>query len=488
MSPFEDDWPIVFSRCADIASAYWKSSSGKRQTPPEQAFGGETLPSDGLGVAGALDEFSARVLPYLSPTLGPRFFGFAVGGITPASLAGDWLASATDQLPRPHGRSIATQLTEQTIRYLTDLFGLPRGVFGGVLVSGTSVANLIALTTARQWCAESRGLDVTWDGVAGLDGIGVYAAHPHVSVVKALGIIGLGRKAWRPVASLPGREAIDPLALDQALATAGPGRGIVVASAGTVTSGDFDGLQALAESCRRHGAWLHVDGAFGLFARCHPAKQSLLDGLEQADSIAVDMHKWLNVPYDCGLLLCRHTQLLERAHGGSASYFLEPEPGLPDYARRGIELSTRCRALPVWMTLTAYGRTGVAAMIEKNCTFAERLGEWIARSGLYALLAPVRLNIVLFRGLFAAGLEDEGNEQLIAAINQSGELFCSPGRLGKLRGVRLAVCNWRTGDADFAIAVDVLSQCHPAARPARNEGMQNSAGVAPSPVNLTLHS
>lgn len=450
----------TLARCVEIATEYWQSSCGPSRMPPPQALSGATLSESGVGIESALAQLRREVLPYLNHTVGPRFFGFVTGGITPASLAGDWIASAIDQLPNPYDQCISTQLTDQTIKYLLDLFLLPRQQFDGCFTSGSSVANLIALTTARQWFAERAGIDVTEEGLRGFSELAVYSAAPHMSIAKALGIIGLGRKALRLVKALPGREAIDPEALDAALATSFAPHKVVVASAGTVSTGDFDDLSAVAAICARHDAWLHVDGAFGLFARCCPGKEALLSGIERADSIAVDMHKWLNVPYDCGLLLCRHIPTLESAHRTSGTYFFDQPSELPDYSDRGIQLSMRFRALPVWMTLKAYGRSGVSSMIAQNCAFAARLGEWMQTGKKFELLSPVRLNILLFCGVFDQKEAAGQNGRLIEAINRSRLVYCSPGRFSDKAGIRMAFCNWRTELRELDRVTQVLEQAH----------------------------
>lgn len=460
MKPSETRLRDVLLRCVDLAEQNWEAAQHPSQRPPAHALGVGSLPVHGVGIDAAIEQFSTSVLPYLVHTTGPRFFGFVTGGITPASLAGDWLASAIDQLPNPYDQSISTQLTDQTIKFLLDLFALPRGRFDGTFTSGTSVANLIALTTARQFCGERVGVDVTDDGARRMPEIAVYAVAPHISIIKALGIIGLGRHSLRLVDSLPGRESMDPSALERMCQSAPEVQKIVVASAGTVSTGDFDDLRSLREICNRHGAWLHVDGAFGLFARCSAPRRHFLDGLEDADSIAVDMHKWLNVPYDCGLLLTQHVKLLEKTHRTSASYFFENAGDIPDYSDRGLQLSMRFRALPTWMTLRAYGRAGVESMIDKNCSFAERLGTWMQESGRYELLAPVRLNIVLFRGRSPSAGDDGFQSKLIDAINQTGRMYCSPGRFQDARGIRIAVCNWRTGESDLDVVKEVLAAAY----------------------------
>ena len=460
MNREESELREALSRCVEIAVAYWESSRGPSQLPPANALSDPHLAEAGIGIDGALTQLRREVLPYLNHTVGPRFFGFVTGGITPASLAGDWIASAIDQLPNPYDQCISTQVTDQAIQYLLDLFGLPREQFDGGFTSGSSVANLIALTTARQWFSERVGIDVTEQGIGSLGEVAVYAAAPHMSIPKALGIIGLGRQAMQCVPSLPDREAIDPAALDRMLTASAAPHKIVVASAGTVSTGDFDDLVAVAAVCARHKAWLHVDGAFGLFARCCAGKQALLDGLELADSIAVDMHKWLNVPYDCGLLLSRHVRCLESAHRTSGTYFFDTHSDIPDYSDRGIQLSMRFRALPVWMTLKSYGRSGIASMIERNCTFAERLGQWLQESGKYELLAPVRLNILLFRSISPVENTKEQNSLLIETINRTRLLYCSPGRFLTHHGIRMAICNWRTDLAELDLVTQILERAH----------------------------
>ena len=220
----------------------------------------------------------------------------------------------------------------------------------------------------------------------------------------------------------------------------------------------FEDIEAIADQCAAHGAWLHVDGAFGLFARCSPAFAGLADGVARADSITTDCHKWLNVPYDCGLFLVRHLDLLEDAMRLTAAY-LETDDPAPSYINRGIESSQRFRALPVWMSLKAYGRGGVRGIVERSCRLAAELGARIEALDGYELLAPVRLNIVLFRSTFGDDAASNANQkQVMEAVNATGKVFLTPGRMNGKHGMRAAFSNWMTDDGDIDLVVEALAE------------------------------
>ncbi|RED49801.1 pyridoxal phosphate-dependent decarboxylase family protein [Aestuariispira insulae] len=452
--------PAVLDVARKIACDFWDESAKRPAAVVEvPSIDHWQLPETGPGAAAALGIFQKEILPHFSASVGPRYFGFVTGGATPAALAGDWLAGATDQNPASPGDSIAADLIDQTVKMLLDLFHLPQGAFDGALTTGATAANLLGLTTGREWCARNAGIDVTNDGMTALGPVQVFSACPHASLIKVLGISGIGRKAWVPVGRIGESEAMDPEALDAALAASDNPNKIVVASTGTVTANDFDDLEAIADICERNGAWLHVDAAFGIFARCLPEMAPLAKGLERADSITADGHKWLNVPYDCGIFFTRHIDLLERAHGVHAAY-LKTEAEAPTYGHRGVENSQRLRALPAWMTLQAYGRKGVEDIVRVNCSFAAQLGAWIDASDAYELLCPVKLNVVTFRGRFTDSDQDRMNADLLRAINRDGRIFCTPGVMNGQSGIRAAISNWRTDDADLDIAITALSEVH----------------------------
>jgi glutamate/tyrosine decarboxylase-like PLP-dependent enzyme len=247
---------------------------------------------------------------------------------------------------------------------------------------------------------------------------------------------------------------VTALALALALNRA-PGK-IVIASAGTVTGTDFDDLSAVSALCRQHQAWFHVDGAFGLFARLSPSRHDWTLGVELADSITCDGHKWLNVPYDCGLFFTRHPQILQQSCSVAAPY-LDIGPGLPAFMDRGIENSRRFRALPLWMSLLAYGRQGYAQLVEDNCSQALALAQWIAQSADYELLAPCRLNVVVFRPR-APGQEVKS---CLQRINQSGQVFMTPGQWQGREAIRAAFSNWRTTQDDVRQVCALLETCVP---------------------------
>ena len=408
------------------------------------------LPEVGWGAERALSYFIDRCEPLLSGSPGPRYLGFVTGGATPAALAGDWLASAYDQNLSSAGDSAATAVERHALALLRALLGVPEG-FEGIFVTGGTQANLVGLATARQWAGERLGLDVAEAGLTGLPRPLVVGGAPHASVGKALSVLGIGRGALERVACLPGRQAVDPGALDARLREAGGRPAIVVASAGDVNTGDFDDLVAVAEVARARGAWLHVDGAFGLFAACDPDRAAWLEGLGEADSIAGDAHKWLNVPYDSGFAFTRHPALQRKVFSAAAAYLGEG----PDLMHLGPENSRRFRALPAWFTLMAYGREGHRALVQACCAHAVALGDAVANHPRLELLAPVRLNVVCFAPR-EAGVA--ARDRLLAALRRDGRAFLTPTVLDGRPAVRAAFSNWSTTADDVRVVAEALAQ------------------------------
>jgi glutamate/tyrosine decarboxylase-like PLP-dependent enzyme len=277
----------------------------------------------------------------------------------------------------------------------------------------------------------------------------VLGATPHASIGKALSILGLGRDSLETVATLPGRTAIDPAALETRLRALDGAPAIVVASAGEVNTGDFDDLAAVAALARRHGAWLHVDGAFGLFAALVPAHAEKLAGVAHADSVTVDLHKWLNVPYDAAVAYTRLPGATRAVFRSSAAYLADA----PDPLHLVPENSRRFRALPAWTSIAAYGRAGIAAIVARNCEQARRFAEGLASIPAFELLDEVRLNIACF------ALRDGGadaRDRVLERLARGGRAFMTPTTLFGRPGIRAAFSNWSTRDEDVAIALDAL--------------------------------
>lgn len=419
-------------------------------SPPEiPALG---MPGTGLGAAGALQAFRTHYEPWLSGSAGPRYFAFVTGGSTPAALIGDWLAATYDQNASDAGESSTRQISLHALAMLRNLIGLP-SAFDGVFVSGATTSATVAMATARQWVGRSRGIDASTEGVHAVGPIAVLSATAHSSIPKALSVVGLGRRALRAVGTLPNREAVDVAALDAALHAVkveGLEPAIVVANAGTVNTCDFDDLQAIAALRERHRFWLHVDAAFGAFAAASPRFHTLLAGLSNADSITIDGHKWLNVPYDSAVIFTRHLDLQGEAFQSTGAYL--PAKVAPDtFIHLTPENSQRLRALAAWMTLVAYGRDGYQAIIERCCDHAAWLGAQVERHPGFRLMAPVRLNGVCFTLApeTGASVTTDMVTAYLARLKDTGVTFLTPTSLWGVPAARVAICNWRTDSADM---------------------------------------
>lgn len=288
------------------------------------------------------------------------------------------------------------------------------------------------------------------DGAAALGPVRVLSGAPHSSIAKALSLLGLGRSALVPVPTLPGREAVDPAALDRALADT-PGPAVVVANAGTVNTVDFDDLRALAALKTRHDFWLHTDAAFGAFAALSPDHAHLTDGLDAADSVCVDLHKWLNVPYDSAVQFTRRRDLQARVFQNAAAY-LGPLGDHPDLVHLTPENSHRLRALAAWFTLRAYGREGHREIVERDIACARALGAELSADPALTLLAPVRLNVVCFT------LADAPTPARLTALREAvqPEVFVTPTVYAGTPALRAAFSNWRTTGADVRRAAQAL--------------------------------
>lgn len=405
----------------------------------------------GIGLRAALAEFGERWEPRLSASAGPRYFGFVTGGATPAALAGDWLTAVADQNSNSSLDPAGQHLERETVGWLRELFGLS-DAHTGTFVSGATMSNTVGLAIAREWLGERLGVDVAEDGAGALGRVRVLSASAHSSIAKALSVLGLGRSALTAVPTLPGREAVDPAALERALAEA-DGPCVVVANAGTVNTVDFDDLRAIAALRERYDFWLHVDGAFGAFAALTPEHAGLVAGLDLADSVCVDLHKWLNVPYDSAVQFTRRRDLQARVFQNSAAY-LGPLGEHPDLVHLTPENSHRLRALAAWFTLRAYGRAGHREIVERCVAGARALGEAVAGIDGLRLLAPVRLNVVCFT------LADDPTAERLAglAAGVAGEAFFTPTRYAGVPALRAAFSNWRTTEADVRRTVAALAR------------------------------
>ncbi|GAB4431412.1 MAG: pyridoxal-dependent decarboxylase [Anaerolineae bacterium] len=421
-----------------------------------------SLPAQGWGAAQTLRTFNGRFAPWLSGSAGPRYFGFVTGGATPAALMGDWLTAVYDQNALGSAESIAPQLELETIGLLRQLFGLPDD-FAGVFVTGATMANFVGLAQARQWAGRRQGIDVARDGLAALGPVRVFSGTPHSSIFKALAMLGLGRASLQTIPTLPNREAVDVAGLARH-----DGPAVVVANAGTVNTVDFDNLPAIAALREQYPFWLHVDGAFGGFAACAPAYRPLVDGLALADSLTIDAHKWLNVPYDAAMAFTRHQPLQAEVFQNAAVYLGE-EIGPGNFVHLTPENSRRLRALPAWFTLLAYGRQGYAELVERGCRLARMLGQRLEESAAFELLAPVRLNGICFTPATGGAPPSLADIQHYLAIVQAGgDAFLTPTVYQGRPAIRVSVSNWQTTPADIDLTWQALQQAWQQWRPQRN--------------------
>ena len=395
----------------------------------------EPLPESGEDPLDVIERLAAAVGPAAVASPGPRYFGFVTGGALPAALAADWLVSAWDQNAFSLVSSPAAAAVEAvTERWVLDALGLP-GSAGVGFTTGATMANFTCILAARHAVLARHGWDVEADGLAGAPPIRlVVGEHVHASMLVALRYAGLGPGGAVRVPAPGGAIDARELAL-----TDGPT--IVCAQAGEVNTGACDPLDALADTAQEHGAWLHVDGAFGLWAAAAPSLRHLVQGAERADSWAVDAHKWLNVPYDGGLAIVADRAALNAAMGVTASY-LPQESGREPIAHVP-ESSRRARAMTVYAALRQLGRAGIAELVERNCALARR-----AADGLRELGAEI-LNDVVLNQVLVRFDDDEATRAAVAAVQRSGEAWLGGTVWEGRAAIRVSVSNWSTTETDI---------------------------------------
>lgn len=437
----------LLRRTAAIAADFVGSLDERSIWPPagvdelRAALGGP-LPDGPSDPVKVIEELSAVAERGVVAIPSGRYFGFVIGGALPATVAASWLATAWDQNTGLETVTPATsELERVALGWLVDLLGLPPGTGGGY-VTGATVANFTALAAARHAVLRQAGWDVEADGLFGAPPVTVVVGEEaHPAVHKALGLLGLGRAR---VAAVPvdgqGRMRADSLPPLSPPA-------IVCLQAGNVNTGAFDPAPEIVPRSREAGAWVHVDGAFGLWAAASPRLAHLAAGFGDADSWATDAHKWLNVPYDSGLALVRDPEALRAAMAVRAAYLPTAERNPSDFTP---ELSRRGRGVEVWAALCALGRSGVAELVERNCRQARRFAEGLAAAG-HEVLNEVVLNQVL-----VAFGPPATTERVVAAVQEDGTCWCGPTVWQGRTAMRISVSSWATTDEDVEQSLDAM--------------------------------
>ncbi|KAK3810198.1 MAG: pyridoxal phosphate-dependent transferase [Benniella sp.] len=507
--------------------AHAAAAAGNNKTvvdPATQSFLSIELTQQGVGLESTVEELLSRIGPSMANSTGPRYFGLVTGGVTPAALLADWVVSTYDQntiLYSPEAMSGYSVITEQAMKMAVDLFHLPRekedsddhhdhhnhhqdddrddkeegtvrtalgtatittasgvgvGVggrkesryFRAMTTTGSTASNVVGMAVGRQWLGiHDRGVDYSQEGYDGQ--VVVLTNMAHASVWKAASILGIGR---RQVVEIPGMGVTKEDEKEQTLEKEvkkwkEAGKSVMVFLAfGEVNTGIFArNTRRIAQICHQHHAYLHIDGAFGIYARCSPQYAPLADGLELAHSITACGHKWLNVPYDCGLFLYRQSlekTIMEPLFSSTAAYLRPSGTRFSHPMNISIENSQRFRELPVWATLRAYGREGYCKIVEENCRFARTMYDWMkgVRPDLYTVLTEeCPLNIVVFcqtppsssssssvGGDGQEGMEalEERNTLLLKRINETGVAYFSPTVWKGRPAIRAAISNWKT--------------------------------------------
>ncbi|MGH8235364.1 MAG: pyridoxal phosphate-dependent decarboxylase family protein [Rhodanobacteraceae bacterium] len=411
------------------------------------------LSQHGEDPAAVLDLLARNAERGASGCAAPRYFGFVIGGSLPVALAADWLVSTWDQNAGMHVISpIAAAMEEIAARWLLELFDLPRESGVG-FVTGCQMAHFTCLAAARHGVLRKAGWDVETEGLNGAPRVHVVASQEaHVTVDVALRYLGLGTRALVHVESdAQGRMRADRLR--EILPTL-QGPVIVCAQAGNVNTGAFEPLREIAEAARAHGAWLHVDGAFGLWARASTSEalRAIVDGIDLADSWATDAHKWLNVPYDSGVAIVRNSQDHRNAMTSAAAYLIQTGGAERDAVDWVPEFSRRARGIPLYATLRALGRDGVADLVDRCCARARQFADLLSVEAGVDILADVILNQVLVR----FGDDDKLTRAVIAGAQADGTCWASGTTWHGLAAMRISVSNWATSEDDVALSADAI--------------------------------
>lgn len=411
----------------------------------------------GLGSIDALKEFNERLVPLMVSSSGSRYWGFVTGGSTPASIVGDWLASVYDQNTQAvKAQGGASALIEfETINLLLQLLDLPDTFLGG-FVTGATMSNFTSLGVARQWFGKQFGKDFAKNGIS--ETVNILTATPHSSSIKCLSMLGIGSQNYTTVKTIQGnREALDIADLEENIKKLNGKPFILISSAGTVNTADFDDFEAISKLKEKYNFWWHIDAAFGGFAAVSEKHNHLVKGWEGADSITIDCHKWLNVPYESAFYLIKkeHANLqIETFQNSNAPYLGNPLENF-NYLNVLPENSRRMRALPAWFSLKAYGKEGFRDIIENSTALALHFGNVLIEND-FELLAPIRLNNVCFT------LKGEHNQekvsQFLLALNDTGKVFMTPTVYQNKKGIRASFVNWRTTENDVKLVIQEMRE------------------------------
>jgi glutamate/tyrosine decarboxylase-like PLP-dependent enzyme len=451
------DERALLARAAELAADYIETLD-TRPIRPEADYAtmlrafDVPVPEEGIDPRVAIDELARTAEPGLTGMGSGRFFGFVIGGSVPAATAADVLTTAWDQNTGLAAPTPATSAIETVAgRWVLDLLGLP-GHCSYAFVTGCQMAHVTALAAARQGVYERAGYDLREHGLAGAPPLRVVVgSQRHVTVIRALRLLGIGRAQEVVVpADEQGRMQVD--ALSEALGHDGPT--IVCAQAGEVNTGAFDDLDALVPLAHAHDAWVHIDGAFGLWAAATPTLAHLVSGHASADSWATDAHKWLNVPYDCGIALCAHPRVHAAAMEYAAPYLAVADAEEErDPMGFSPEFSRRARSLPVWAAIRSLGRRGVAEMIEGSCASARSIA-----AGLEVIPGCEILNDVVLNQVLVRFESDERTRGVLQAVQQEGEAYPSHGSWDGRAAIRISVSCWRTNEDDVRRTVDAFAR------------------------------
>lgn len=449
-----------FARCLDRAHAHASSYLGRLPSRHVGARVGRDAMMDALsaplspqGEDGmeVLDLLASQAELGTSACASPRYFGFVIGGAFPVALAADWLVSSWDQNAGIHVISPLAAATEEVAaQWLLELFDLPRDAGVG-FVTGCQMANFTCLSAARHGVLRRLGWDVETDGLYDAPRIHVVtSAESHITIDVAMRYLGIGTRALHRVET-DAQGRMIPQRLRERLATL-TGPVIVCAQAGNVNTGAFDPLREIAEVVRAHGGWLHVDAAFGLWARASRSLRRLADGIELADSWATDAHKWLNVPYDCGVAIVRNADDHRTAMTSVAAYLIQTGGLERDAVDWVPEFSRRARGVPVYATLRTLGREGVESLVDRCCARARQMASILEEEEGVRILNDVVLNQVLVR----FGEDDELTRAVVTGVQEEGTCWLSGTTWHGVAAMRISVSNWATTEDDAARSAEAI--------------------------------